>query len=82
MGTGMRMVLSWHDMEIDNDALGRPILTVTGGVLTAFKDYRRSRYPRDPIGRGRFGPCNGDFETTNVEKEHNRVRTNKYERYT
>jgi holo-[acyl-carrier protein] synthase len=32
MGTGMRDGLSWHDMDIDNDELGRPILNVTGGV--------------------------------------------------
>jgi holo-[acyl-carrier protein] synthase len=28
----MREGLSWHDMETDNDALGRPIMRVAGGV--------------------------------------------------
>ena len=32
LGTGMREGLSWHDMEIGNDELGRPVLKVTGGV--------------------------------------------------
>jgi holo-[acyl-carrier protein] synthase len=32
LGTGMRDGLFWHDMDISNDALGRPILTITGGV--------------------------------------------------
>jgi len=33
IGTGMREGLSWQDMSVGNDDLGRPILTVTGGVL-------------------------------------------------
>lgn len=33
LGTGMREGLSWQDMETDNDALGRPVMHVTGGVL-------------------------------------------------
>ena len=32
MGTGMREGLSWHDMEIGNDTLGRPVLNVSGGL--------------------------------------------------
>ena len=32
LGTGMREGLGWHDMEIGNDDLGRPILNVSGGV--------------------------------------------------
>ena len=32
IGTGMRDGLSWHDMEISNDPLGRPIIGVSGGV--------------------------------------------------
>lgn len=32
LGTGMREGLKWHDMEIGNDTLGRPVLTVYGGV--------------------------------------------------
>jgi len=37
LGTGMREGLAWHDMDIGNDELGRPILKVTGGVLDTFK---------------------------------------------
>jgi len=33
LGTGMREGLAWHDMEIGNDDLGRPVLKVCGGVL-------------------------------------------------
>jgi holo-[acyl-carrier protein] synthase len=33
LGTGMREGLSWHDMDIGNDTLGRPILNLSGGVL-------------------------------------------------
>ena len=32
LGTGMREGLSWQDMETGNDDLGRPVLSVTGGV--------------------------------------------------
>ena len=32
LGTGMREGLGWHDMEVGNDDLGRPVLCVTGGV--------------------------------------------------
>ncbi len=32
IGTGMREGLSWQDMETGNDNLGRPVLTVKGGV--------------------------------------------------
>lgn len=32
IGTGMREGLAWHDMNIGNDDLGRPILNVAGGV--------------------------------------------------
>lgn len=32
LGTGMREGISWHDMEIKNDDLGRPLLTVNGAV--------------------------------------------------
>lgn len=32
LGTGMRDGLSWHDMEVGNDDLGRPILSVSKGV--------------------------------------------------
>lgn len=32
LGTGMREGLAWHDMNIGNDDLGRPVLNVSGGV--------------------------------------------------
>lgn len=32
LGTGMRQGLSWHDMQTSNDALGRPVMSVSGGV--------------------------------------------------
>jgi holo-[acyl-carrier protein] synthase len=32
LGTGMRTGLSWHDMNVSNDDLGRPILDVSHGV--------------------------------------------------
>lgn len=35
LGTGMREGLSWHDMEIDNDNLGRPVLKISGGTQQA-----------------------------------------------
>jgi len=38
LGTGMREGLSWQDMEISNDDLGRPIMIVNGGVLDHFND--------------------------------------------
>lgn len=35
LGTGMREGLRWHDMEITNDTLGKPILTLSGAALAA-----------------------------------------------
>ena len=32
IGTGMREGLSWQDMETGNDDLGRPVMTLSGGV--------------------------------------------------
>jgi holo-[acyl-carrier protein] synthase len=32
LGTGMREGLSWQDMSIGNDDLGRPVLEIRGGV--------------------------------------------------
>lgn len=32
LGTGMREGISWQDMEVRNDDLGRPLLTVSGAV--------------------------------------------------
>lgn len=37
LGTGMRSGLSWHDMEVGNDTLGRPVLSVGGGVAERLK---------------------------------------------
>ena len=38
LGTGMREGLSWQDMEISNDDLGRPVMIVSGGVLKRLND--------------------------------------------
>lgn len=47
LGTGMRDGLSWHDMSVSNDDLGRPILNITGGVetrlLTLVSDDQKPR---------------------------------------
>jgi holo-[acyl-carrier protein] synthase len=32
LGTGWRRGISWRDMEIRNDALGKPVVAVRGGV--------------------------------------------------
>jgi holo-[acyl-carrier protein] synthase len=32
LGTGWRRGISWRDMEIRNDALGKPLVAVRGGV--------------------------------------------------
>lgn len=37
LGTGMREGLSWHDMSVSNDDLGRPILQVSAGVANRLK---------------------------------------------
>ena len=37
LGTGMREGLSWQDMTIGNDDLGRPVLAVSGGVHDRFQ---------------------------------------------
>lgn len=37
LGTGMRQGLSWHDMDIGNDDLGRPVLTLSGGIADRLK---------------------------------------------
>ena len=37
LGTGMRDGLAWHDMDIGNDELGRPILSLSGGVAKKLK---------------------------------------------
>lgn len=33
LGTGYRGALKWHDMEITNDSLGAPVLTLKGQAL-------------------------------------------------
>ncbi len=47
LGTGMREGLSWHDMIVSNDDLGRPILDVENGVhdrlLTLVPDGQHPR---------------------------------------
>jgi holo-[acyl-carrier protein] synthase len=42
LGTGMREGLSWHDMEIGNDTLGRPVLEVSGGVRKALDELAKN----------------------------------------
>jgi holo-[acyl-carrier protein] synthase len=37
LGTGMREGLSWQDMNVGNDDLGRPVLNVSGGVSERLK---------------------------------------------
>ena len=37
LGTGMREGLAWHDMSVGNDALGRPVMEVSGGVAEKLK---------------------------------------------
>mgnify|MGYP002735273926 CR=1 FL=1 len=33
LGTGLRDGLSWHEVQVDNDALGRPRLSLSGRAL-------------------------------------------------
>ncbi len=37
LGTGLREGLSWQDIEISNNELGRPLLSLTGGCLEQAK---------------------------------------------
>ena len=37
IGTGMRQGLGWHDISIENDQLGKPVVHLSGGVA----DYIR-----------------------------------------
>ncbi|MGE3478321.1 MAG: holo-ACP synthase, partial [Dongiaceae bacterium] len=46
LGTGMRKGLSWHDMVISNDKLGRPLLTLKGGAAAQLKKLAGSKKAR------------------------------------
>lgn len=37
LGTGLRDGLSWHDMEVANDALGKPLLLLSGKAAEKFQ---------------------------------------------
>ncbi len=43
LGTGLRDGISWHDMEIGADELGKPHLTLSGEAATRFETYGLSR---------------------------------------
>ncbi|MBC8017018.1 MAG: holo-ACP synthase, partial [Verrucomicrobia bacterium] len=38
LGTGLRDGLSWQDMEVSNDELGKPVMTLSGRALTLFQE--------------------------------------------
>jgi holo-[acyl-carrier protein] synthase len=40
LGTGLREGLSWQDMEVVNDALGKPELVLTGNALALFQERK------------------------------------------
>jgi holo-[acyl-carrier protein] synthase len=40
LGTGLREGLSWQDMEVVNDELGKPTLVLTGRALTLFQERK------------------------------------------
>lgn len=37
LGTGLREGISWHDMEVENDGLGKPVLKLSGKAVEEFK---------------------------------------------
>lgn len=37
LGTGLRDGISWHDVEVNNDALGKPELILSGKAATQFE---------------------------------------------
>ncbi len=39
MGTGLRNGISWHDMEVVNDALGKPELVLSGKASELFQAH-------------------------------------------
>jgi len=42
LGTGLRDGLSWHDMEVINDPLGKPELSLTGRALELYNERQLS----------------------------------------
>lgn len=38
LGTGLRDGISWHDMEVANDALGKPLLLLSGKAAGKFRN--------------------------------------------
>jgi holo-[acyl-carrier protein] synthase len=42
LGTGLRDGISWHDMGISNDVLGKPELTLTGKAAEQFQNNHLS----------------------------------------
>jgi holo-[acyl-carrier protein] synthase len=43
LGTGMRDGISWQDMEVGNDDLGRPLLTISGEVKQRLRDIANEK---------------------------------------
>ncbi|PCI01827.1 MAG: holo-ACP synthase [Alphaproteobacteria bacterium] len=43
LGTGMRAGISWQDMRIGNDDMGRPLLTVSGGVSDRLNEIAKNK---------------------------------------
>lgn len=43
LGTGLRDGLSWQDMEVVNDELGKPDLALTGRALELYRTHNISR---------------------------------------
>ena len=39
LGTGLRDGLSWHDLEVVNDQLGKPLLRFTGKAAELYAQY-------------------------------------------
>lgn len=39
LGTGLRDGLSWHDIEVSNDALGKPELHLSGKAAELYEDH-------------------------------------------
>jgi holo-[acyl-carrier protein] synthase len=42
LGTGLRDGLSWQDLEVINDALGKPELLMCGRALELFREHKLS----------------------------------------
>jgi holo-[acyl-carrier protein] synthase len=40
LGTGLRSGISWHDMEVLNNDLGKPQLLLSGNALELFRENR------------------------------------------